>query len=246
MPARSRTNPSAVPLAILAGLGAALQASVLWLPAPFAGIGLSGFALLPLIMAWYLFLLAAILAGLPLAYLCFRQRWLAPLGAALLVLSVLNLLQFARWYAAQQPTTAEQDERNAESRKADEVYRCMTQWFAVPRRVVDVKDELLVFAGGVKIDVCRRDNDLCRGDPASVARREAFGRFAKEHVLGKEVSVVLTTRSFFRYEGGSWCASSTPPEQTSSAFPGRYPADVSFRSQRLTVTELPPRIEDFP
>ena len=246
MPMPSRTDPSTVLLAVLAGLGAAFQAWVLWLPSPFAGIGLAGFALLPLILAWYLLLLAAILAGLPLAYLCFRQRWLAPLGAALLVLSVLNLAQFARWYAAQQPTPAEQDERNAESRKADEVYRCMTQWFAVPRRVVDVKDEMLVFAGGVQIDVCRRDNDLCRADPASVARREAFGRFARAHVLGKEVGVVLTTRSFFRYEGGSWCANGPPPEQTPSASPGRYPADVSFRGQRLTVTELPPRIEDFP
>jgi hypothetical protein len=73
----------------------------------------------------------------------------------------------------------------------------MTQWFAVPRRVVDVKDEMLVFAGGVKIDVCRRDNDLCQADPASVARREAFGRFARAYVLGKDISVVLTTRSFF-------------------------------------------------
>lgn len=87
----------------------------------------------------------------------------------------------------------------------------MTDWFAVPRRVEDVDGSELVFAGGVRIDVCRRDNRLCGGDPASVARREVFGRFAREHVLGNEVSVVLTTRPFFRYEGGDWCANGPPP-----------------------------------
>lgn len=242
----SRPTTLRVSLAVLAGLDAAVQGAVLWLPAAFSGIGLVGFALLPLALAWYLFLLVTIVAGLPLAYRCFRQRWLAPLGAALLVLTALNVLQAGRWYATQQPTPAELEDRSAESRKADEVYRCMTQWFAVPRRVVDVQKSELVFAGGVHIDVCRRDNRLCGGDPASVARRDAFGRFAKAHVLGQSVSVVLTPRAFFRYEVGTWCANGSPPEHSTSAFPGRYPADVSLRGQRLTVTESPPRIDDFP
>lgn len=242
----SRPTTLRVSLAVLAGLDAAIQGAVLWLPAAFSGIGLVGFALLPLALAWYLFLLVTIVAGLPLAYRCFRQRWLAPLGAALLVLTALNVLQAGRWYAAQQPTPAEREERSAESRQADEVYRCITQWFAVPRRAVDVHDSELVFAGGVHIDVCRLGNRLCGGDPASVARREAFGRFAKEHVLGQDLSVTLPPRAFFRYEGGTWCANGSAPEQSTSASPGRYPADVRLRGQRLTVTESPPRIDDFP
>ena len=246
MPTPSRPNSNVLLLVIVAGLDAALQSAVLWLPGPFAGIGLVGFALLPLVAVWYLFVLVGVLAGLPLAYLCFRQRWLAPLGAALLVLTALNILQMERWYTAQQPTSAERDERSAESLRADAVYRCMTQWFAVPRRVVDVQDNELIFVGGVRIDVCRRGDRLCGGDPTSVARREAFGRFAREHVLGKDVSVTLTPRSFFRYEGGAWCANGQSPEKTASGFPGRYLAEVSLRGHRLTVSDKPPSVDDFP
>ena len=245
MPTPSRPTSSALWVPVLAGLDAVLLGAVLWLPAPFAGIGLVGFALLPLALAWYLFLVTAILAGLPLAYLCFRQRWLAPLGVVLLVLSALNIQQAARWYAAQQPTQAERDERSAESRQADEVYRCMTQWFAVPRRVVAVHDNALFFAGGARIDVCNRDNTLCGGDPGSVARREAFGRFAQAHVLGNEVSVTLPPRDFFRYQAGDLCATGPSPEQTTSGYHRLYPADVSFRGKRLTVTDPPPRMQDF-
>lgn len=93
---RQLPKPATFPLAALAALAvvdALLQVGVLWLPSPFAGIGLAGFVLLPVVLAWYLFVLVAILAALPLAYLCLRRRWLAPLGAVLLVLSALNLVQ---------------------------------------------------------------------------------------------------------------------------------------------------------
>lgn len=218
---------------------------MLWLPSPFSGVGLVGFAWLPLLFAWYLFVLVVMLAAFPLAYLCLRKPPLALLGASLLVLSVLNLMQAERWYADQQPTPAETSERAIESSKADQVYRCASEWFAVPRRVEAVEDNELVFAGGVRIDVCRLGDRLCGGDPASVARRQAFGQFAQAHVLGREVSVTLVTRPFFRYQGGSWCESGPPAAETSTGFHGRYPADVSFLGKRLTVKELPPRIEDF-
>ena len=233
-------------LALLAGLDAALQAAVFWLPSPFAGIGLAGFALLPVLGVWYLCCVLVVMAGLPLAYLCFRERWLVPLGVALLALCALNVTQAWRAYAEQQPTPAERAERTIETAKADEVYRCMAQWFAVPRRAVDVRANVLIFEGGVAIDVCRMGDPLCGGDPASVARREAFGRFAKAHVVGHDVRVSLPDRSFFRYEGGNWCANGLPLEQTVSGFQGRYTADVLLRTKRLTVTDSPLRLEEFP
>ena len=232
-------------LLVLAGLDVALQACALWLPHPFAGIGQVGFALLPVALAWYLFLLVSILAAFPIAYLCFRRPLLAPLGVALLVLSTLNLVQAGRWYAARQPTKAETEERDIESREADEVYRCLSEWFSVPRRVVEVDGNELVFAGGGRIDVCRLGDRLCGGEPASVARRQAFGRFAREYVLGADVSVTLTSRPYFRYQSGDWCGGGPASAEATPGFHGRYSADVSFRGKRLTVTESPPRIEDF-
>jgi hypothetical protein len=242
---RSQPNALAKSLPWLAGLDIAVQLGALCFPSPFEGVGLVGFALLPVIIAWYLFLLAVVLAGFPLAYQCIRKRWWAPLGAILVVLSVLNLWKAERWYTAQQPTQAEQAQRDNESRKADQVYACMTDWFSVPHRVEDVDGSELVFAGGLRIDVCRIGNRLCGGDAASLARREAFGKFAREHVLGTEVSVALMSRPYFRYEGGNWCANGWPGTETAPSFPGRYSGDVSFRGRRLTVSDQPPRIEDF-
>ena len=231
--------------AFLAGLDLLVQTGVLWFSPIFSGAGLIGFALLPIAFAWYLLVVVALLAAFPLAYLCLRKLPLAPLGAALLVLAVLNLMQVWSWREAQQPTQAETAARAIESSEADEVYRCMSEWFSAPRRVEEVDGNELIFAGGVRIDVCRLGDHLCGGEPASVARRQAFGRFAREHVLGRDVSVALTTRPFFGYEGGDWCRNGAPPGQTKPGFHGRYSADVSFQGKRLTVTASPPRIEDF-
>ena len=240
-----KPKSSATPLVVLAGLDSVVQAFALWLPPPFSGIGLVGFALLPVVLVWYLILIVVILAAIPIAYLCFRKLLLAPLGIALLVLSTLNLLQAGRWYTAQQPTKAEAAERDLESRKADEVYRCLREWFSVPRRVVEVDGNELIFAGGGRIDVCSRDNRVCGGDPASVVRRQAFGRFASEHVLGADVSVTLPSRPYFRYQSDVWCTGEPLSAEPMPGFHGRYPADVNFRGKHLTVTESPPRIEDF-
>src|SRR6478735_2221840 len=84
---------------VLGALDAAVQVLVVVAPHPFQGIGILGFALLPVILAYYAVLLGAIVAGVPLAIGCF---WLGGvsrvvLGTVLVALTVVNAVSVANF-----------------------------------------------------------------------------------------------------------------------------------------------------
>src|SRR4051794_21381134 len=71
---------------------------------PFSGLGVLAVPLLPIILAYYLVLLMAVVVGIPLAIACFmtRRPSLVAMGAVLVVLSALNTHAMVDWYLKNQ------------------------------------------------------------------------------------------------------------------------------------------------
>jgi hypothetical protein len=174
----------------LCAIDAALQA-FWWLgPNAFAGLGVLAVPLAPLIAAYYLVMLVATLAGLPLAIACFftRRPVLMAMGVVVLFLTAMNVQGIAAWQAR---SAAESREQHRElDERAAFLARCVP---AVDRALDAVRADLdvprraagLAPPGGVILD-----NGL-RIDPPAAVDARAFEAFYYERLAGAEVRVVL-------------------------------------------------------
>jgi hypothetical protein len=175
---------------VLGALDAAVQVLVVVAPHPFQGIGILGFALLPVILAYYAVLLGAIVAGIPLAIGCF---WLGGvnrvvLGTVLVALTVVNAVSVANFIIRDREASRIEEVRDAAS--GVEAAKCSAAraqkiqedaaYFGEPRRVVAIAGPYAVqFENGIRINLPPSD------------RPQLFREFFYDRLLGSQVRVVL-------------------------------------------------------
>lgn len=198
---------------------AAVQVLALFAPHPFQGIGVLGFALLPVVFAYHASLLAAIAAGIPLAIACF---WFggyarAAIGVALIALTVANVVPILR---------EREEARLAEARDASqnaafnaEVAKCsvvMAQraqeavtYFSEPRKIVAIGGEYAVeFENGMRIQLPPIQPPL------------PFREFFYDHLVGSQVRVTLRPTFVEQLTAGCRSTGSAIPPRSAQPFEG--------------------------
>lgn len=207
---------------------AAVQVIALLAPHPFRGIGVLGFALLPVVFAYHATLLAAIVAGIPVAIACFWVGGFARVaaGVALLALTAANVV----------PLLEEREkERVAEARSAAvttafeaEVAKCAVvmaerardavAYFSEPRRVVALGGNYAVeFENGMRVQL------------PPIQPPQPFDEFFHDHLVGLNVRVTLPATFVQQLTTGCRSTGSALPAKSAPAFAG----DVYLFDRRI-------------
>ena len=212
-------------LIVLCALDAAAQVLALVYPHPFQGFGVVAFALLPVIFAYYAFLLFAIAAGIPLAIACFWRGGSAHIviGVALLALTGANIAAVIDFMTHEREASRVADARDA-AFHAD-VAKCtavMTQraeaaatYFSEPRKVV-------ALAGPYGVEF---ENGMRIGLPAIDPPRP-FHEFFYDHLKGAQVRVAFRPPS--AGEINSRC-----PTASATTIPQEYQGDVYLLDRKI-------------
>jgi len=181
-------------LLVLGALDAVVQVLVVVAPHPFQGIGILGFALLPVILAYYAVLLGAIVAGIPLAIGCF---WLGGvsrvvLGTVLVALTVVNTVSVTNFITREREASRAEEVRDAAS--GVEATKCSAAraqkiqedaaYFVEPRKIVAIAGPYAVeFENGIRINL------------PPIDRPQLFHEFFYDRLLGSQVRVLLSQPS---------------------------------------------------
>jgi hypothetical protein len=221
---------------VLCALDAAAQVLALVYPHPFQGFGVVAFALLPVIIAYYAFLLLAVVAGIPLAIACFwrGQGIRIAIGVALLALTGANMASVIVFMTHEREASRVADTRNAEFYA--EVAKCaavMTQraqeaatYFAQPRTVV-------ALAGSYGVEF---ENGMRIGLPPIDPPRP-FHEFFYDHLKGAQVRVAFRPPS--AGEINARC-----PTASTAALPQEYEGDVYLLDRKIDAAAYVDR--EFP
>ena len=176
-------------LAGLCALDAALQAFWWLRPGALSGLGVLAIPLAPIVALYYIVMLVATGAGIPLAIVCFftKRPALIVVGVALLFLTAMNVKGIAAWQATSAAESREH-QREVDERAAllarcvpavDRALDAVRADLSVPRRVVALGPGAgVVLDNGVRIDA-----------PIAVDARR-FEPFFYERLAGSEVRVV--------------------------------------------------------
>jgi hypothetical protein len=212
-------------LIVLCALDAAAQVMALVYPHPFQGFGVVAIALLPVIFAYYAFLLFAVVAGIPLAIACFWRGGVVRIavGVAMLALTGANIAAVIAFTTHEREASRVADARNAEFYA--EVAKCaavMTKraeeaatYFSEPRKVVALAGSFdVAFENGMRIS-------LPPIDPP-----QPFEEFFHNHLEGSPVRVALRARSPTAM--GAGC-----PLVVSAGYPQTYQGDVYLLERKI-------------
>jgi hypothetical protein len=223
-------------LIVLCALDAAAQVLARVYPHPFQGFGVVAFALLPVIFAYYAFLLFAIAAGIPLAIACFWRggRARIVIGVALLALTGANIAAVIDFMTHERAASRAADTRNAEFYA--EVAKCaavMKQraeeaatYFSEPRKVVALAGPYGVeFENGMRISL------------PPIHPPQPFQEFFYDYLKGAQVRVALRPRS--AGEMGAGC-----PLASSAGYPQTYEGDVYLLDRKIDAAAYVDR--EFP
>lgn len=198
---------------------AAVQVIALLAPHPFRGIGLLGFALLPVVFAYHATLLAAIVAGIPVAIACFWVGGFARVtaGVALLALTAANVVplleerekeRLAEARSAAQTTAFEADVAKCSAVMAERAREAVA-YFSEPRRIVAIGGTFAVeFENGMRIQLPR------------IEPPQPFQEFFHDHLAGSQVRVTLHPTLVEKLAAGCRSTRSAIPAKSAQPFEG--------------------------